>query len=122
MQLVNQLAYWWHFSYNPATFETVTLSHFLKGRVNINHVVRPEVARFSIVATELGRSMAELRRLFFEGAKSQGNNLMRATRGRGADWHLLSLMWSVKEGEEIPAIFASPLFKGKSRPSKVMTD
>jgi hypothetical protein len=71
------------FGYNPAAFEMVTLSHFLKGRVDINHVVWPAVARFCIAATEFDTySMAELRHLFFEGAKSHANNLKRATRGR----------------------------------------
>jgi hypothetical protein len=123
MQMVIQLACRRYFGRNLAAFETVSLSHFLKGRVEISHVLWPAVARFCTAAIELETSStAELRALFFAAVKTHAGHLMRATRGQGSDRHLLSLLWSVEEGEELPALFASPLFENKSRPQKIMTD
>jgi len=123
MQMVIQLACRRYFGQNFAAFETISLSHFLKGRVDISHVLWPAVARFCTAAIKFDTSSTtELRALFFEAVKAHAGHLMRATRGQGNDRHLLSLLWSAEEGEELPALFTSPLFEMKSRPQKIMTD
>jgi len=125
MQLVIQLACRLHFGHNPAAFETISLNHFLKGRIDVNHVIWPPVAEFCTAAAATSHPTTstppDLRALFFEAAKTHANNLMRATRGQGIDRHFLSLEWVVRDGEEVPALFASPLYEAKSRPRLVMT-
>ncbi|PGH16655.1 hypothetical protein AJ80_05157 [Polytolypa hystricis UAMH7299] len=125
MQLAIQLAVRKHFGYNPTAFEPVSLSHFLKGRVELNHVLWSEVAEFCAAASpsssEPLSNNSALRTLFFEGVKAHAKNLVRASRGYGIDRHLLCLEWSIQEGEIAPALFSSPLYK-KGRNSLVMTD
>ena len=127
LQMAIQLAVRRHFGYNPVSFEPVSLSHFLKGRVELNHVLLPDVAKFCAAAFTAGvkdgatTKSPELRRLFFEAVKAHANSVMRATRGYGIDRHLLCLQWSIQDGEEVPELFSSPLYK-KSQPGLVTTD
>ena len=122
VQVAIQLACRRYFGYNVASFETVSLSHFLKGRVDINHVLWPPVARFCEAASEPHTSPKKLKELFLDAARTHANNLMRASRGQGFDRYFLSLEWSVQEGEEVPILFSNPLYEKKSRPQKLMTD
>jgi hypothetical protein len=122
-----QLAIRRYYGYNPGAFETVSLSHFRGGRVELNHVVWPEVAEFCAAAanespaTTGSSQSSELRNIFFEGMKTHSKNLFRASRGHGIDRHLQCLQWSIKDGEQVPSLFTSPLYP-KSRSMHVMTD
>ena len=122
VQMAIQLAVRRHFGYNPAAFEPVSLGHF-KGRVERAHAVVPEVANFCAAASDKFATLKnpDLRRLFFEGVKAHTNSVMRTSRGHGIDRHLLCLEWSLHAGDEVPALFASPLHK-KTQPSMVATD
>ena len=119
MMMAIQLALRKHFGFCPGAYEPVSLGHFLKGRVDLNHVLAPEVAQFCNAAAE--DKSSNLRYLFLEGAKAHTKNLMRASRGQGCDRHLCCMKWSINEGEEIPALFSSPLYP-KTRNPLVMID
>lgn len=122
-----QLAIRRHFGFSPGSFETVSLSHFLGGRVELNHVIWPEVAKFCAAAageslSAIGTSQSSgLRNLFFQGMKTHAKNLFRASGGHGIDRHLQCLQWSIQDGESVPSLFTSPLYQ-KSRSVNVMTD
>ncbi|PGH11972.1 hypothetical protein AJ79_04559 [Helicocarpus griseus UAMH5409] len=126
MQMAIQLAVRKHLGYHPGAFETVSLSHFVQGRVDLNHVIGPAILKFCNAAANDGENIgstgcSNLRVLFFDGVKEHAKNLIRGTQGYGVDRHLLCLKWSIHEDEEVPALFCGPLFE-KSRPLKVMTD
>ncbi|KAL1957332.1 hypothetical protein VTO42DRAFT_6121 [Malbranchea cinnamomea] len=125
VQMALQLAMRRLFGYNPVAFEPVSLNHFLKGRVERTHVVLSEVADFCAAASSKKGKFAaanpDMRRLFFDGVKAHANSVMRASRGYGVDRHMLCLEWSLREGEDVPALFASPLY-AKSRAGLVLTD
>ncbi|KAK2767749.1 Type I Iterative PKS [Arachnomyces sp. PD_36] len=122
-----QLAIRRHFGYSPGAFETVSLSHFQGGRVELNHVIWPEVAEFLTAAVDESPAATgltqnpDLRRLFFEGMKTHAKNLFRASSGHGIDRHLQCLQWSIQDGEEVPSLFSNPYYP-KSRNANVMTD
>ncbi|OCL04357.1 hypothetical protein AOQ84DRAFT_416453 [Glonium stellatum] len=122
VQLVVQLACRRHFGYNPTTFETVSLNHFLRGRVDLNYVVWQAVAKFCAAASDPAPLMKDLRILFLEAAKVHASNVMRASRGHGIGRYFSCLEWSVRDGEEVPGLFADPLYETKFKPQKVITD
>jgi hypothetical protein len=125
IQMAVQLAVRRHFGYSPAAFEPVSLSHFLKGRVELVQVLVPDVAEFcGAAANETNLNPAthtELRKHFLQAVKAHTNSVMRASRGNGIDRHMMCLQWSLQDGEEVPALFSSPLFK-KTRPRLVGTN
>ncbi|PVH97742.1 hypothetical protein DM02DRAFT_684379 [Periconia macrospinosa] len=123
MQMVIQLASKEYFGFNPIGHESVGLAHFRKGRVELNHILWPEVKRFcdAALSSSSDANKGELRRLFFDAVKVHTNNVMRSSQGYGVDRHLLSLEWSVIEGENVPELFASDAYKG-SRPALLVTD
>lgn len=122
-----QLAIRRHFGFSPGAFETVSLGHFLGGRVELNHVVWPEVAEFCSAAADESRATtnlsqnSNLRNLFFQGMKTHSKNLFRASAGHGIDRHLQCLQWSIQDGEPVPSLFTNSLYP-KSRNANVMTD
>lgn len=121
LQMAIQLASRKFFGYNPLGHETVSLAHFLKGRVEINHTLWPAVKTFCDAVAEQSMPKEALRELLLEGIKAHASNLMRCTRGQGIDRHLLCLAWSVEEGEEMPEFLESEIYQA-SRPRYLMTD
>ena len=119
-QLVVVLASKYHFGYNSALWETVSLGNFHKGRVEINQVVRPIVVRFCEVVDDSSVPMETKRNLLFEAVKSHTSSVMRAFRGRGMDRHLTSLRQMMRPGEDVPAFFKDPVYNG-TRPRKIMS-
>jgi hypothetical protein len=121
VQMTIQLASRKYFGSNPLAHETVGLAHFKKGRVECSHIVWPAVKQFCDAAFDQTTPKETLRELFFEAVKSHANNLMRSTQGHGIDRHLISLEWSVRDGEPMPEFFSSTVYK-ESRPKMLMTD
>jgi hypothetical protein len=121
-QLAIQLAVRRYFGYNPAAFEPVSLNHFRNGRVDINHIMCPSMERFCAAAVENKSSTKELQTLFFDAARTHASNVVSTSRGHGFDRHLFGLECSIREGEEVPALFTDSTYKSKRRPPKVMTN
>ncbi|KAF2797221.1 hypothetical protein K505DRAFT_399134 [Melanomma pulvis-pyrius CBS 109.77] len=121
IQVANQLASRKYFGFNPIGHETVSLAHFLKGRVECGHILWPAIQEFCTAASESTVPANELRGLFLEAVKSHAINLMRCSSGQGIDRHLLCLEWSIPDGDPIPELFASSIYKA-SRPGLLMTD
>ncbi|KAG9238233.1 hypothetical protein BJ875DRAFT_492652, partial [Amylocarpus encephaloides] len=121
MQTLIQLACRRHFGYNPVSLETVSLGHFLKGRVDMLHTVRLDMVAFSVAADNMQAAAADLRALFFDAARTHSQNLLRVARGQGFFRHLWSLRWAIREGEEPPLLLKSALWE-KSSPFTVVTD
>lgn len=121
VQMAVQLASRKYFGYNPVAFETAGLAHFLKGRIECSHTVWPEVKRFCNAVHDETASKEALREMLFSAVKTHANCLLRSTQGYGVDRHLLSLEWSLREGEEVPEFFRSDVYQA-SRPKMLMTD
>lgn len=108
------------FGYVPALWETVSVSNFHQGRIDINQIVLPPVMDFCAVFKNISVPMSVRRKLFFEAIKAHANSVTRASRGRGIDRHLSALRQVLKEGEPLPALFKDPIY-GKTRPRKIMS-
>jgi len=121
IQVAIQLACRRFFGVSHLGHEPVSISHFSKGRVDINHILWSEVKEFCDAASEEDCKPAALLPLFVNATKAHASNLMRCSRGQGSDRHLLCLEWMLEEAEEIPELFASKIYR-ESRPRMIMTD
>ncbi|KAF7860820.1 hypothetical protein EAF04_008338 [Stromatinia cepivora] len=121
-QLAIQLAVRQYFGHNPAAFEPISLNHFHKGRIDVNHIMRPSISNFCAVAADTKIPTAELRGLFFDAARIHASNVITTSRGHGFDRHLFALEWSIREGETVPALFTDPTYRSKRRPPQIMTN
>ncbi|ESZ91056.1 hypothetical protein SBOR_8550 [Sclerotinia borealis F-4128] len=121
-QLAVQLAVRRYFGYNPAAFEPISLNHFHKGRIDVNHIMRPSIFNFCAAAADMKIPTSELRALFLDAARVHASNVISTSRGHGFDRHLFALEWSVRDGETIPELFTDPTYKSKRRPPQIMTN
>lgn len=118
LQLAIQLAYRRFFGYSPPALETISLAHFKEGRVEVNHILQPEVLQF-LDAWETGPTNS-LRSLFYEAAKSHAKSLTRASNGHGFGRYLLAMEWMLDENEPTPALFSDPVYT-RLKPRKALT-
>lgn len=107
------------FGYVPALWETVSVSNFHQGRIDINQIVLPPVMDFCAVFKNLSVPVSIRQKLFVEAIKAHANSVTRASRGRGIDRHLSALRQVLKRGEPLPALFQDPIYS-KTRPRKIM--
>ncbi|KAJ8061328.1 hypothetical protein OCU04_010391 [Sclerotinia nivalis] len=121
-QLAIQLAVRRYFGHNPAAFEPISLNHFHKGRIDVNHIMRPSISNFCAAAADTKMPADELRGLFLDAARIHASNVITTSRGHGFDRHLFALEWSIREGETVPALFTDPTYKCKRRPPQIMTN
>lgn len=121
-QLAIQLAVRRYFGRNPAAFEPISLNHFHKGRIDVNHIMRPSISSFCAAAADTKIPTDELRGLFFDAARIHASNVVTTSRGHGFDRHLFALEWSVRGGETVPVLFTDPTYKSKRRPPQIMTN
>jgi hypothetical protein len=119
-QIIVLLAAQDHFGYVPALWETVSVSNFHQGRIDINQIVLPPVSDFCAVFRNLSVPVSVRRKLFFEAIKAHANSVTRASRGRGIDRHLSALRQVLKAGEPLPALYKDPIYN-KTRPRKIMS-
>ena len=139
IQIAIQLALRRYFGFSPSSFETVSMAHFCKGRVESHHVLRPEVANFcdaSVAFKSLEPAQSECdnsRALQFDreqrlhllrsALKTHAKSLHRASAGYGINRHCLALEWMLRDDEleSKPALFMDPVY-ARLKPLKVMTD
>ena len=139
IQIAIQLALRRYFGFSPSSFETVSMAHFCKGRVESHHVLRPEVARFCDASVacrsqEPARSQCDDSRalqvdreqrlhLLQSALKTHAKSLHRASAGYGINRHCLALEWMLRdeELESKPALFTDPVYE-RLKPLKAMTD
>ena len=119
-QLIVLLAAQDHFGYLPPLWETVSVSNFHKGRIDVNQIVLPPVADFCAVANNSSVPANIRRKLLFEAVKAHANSVTRASRGRGVDRHLSALRQVLHDDEPVPAFFRDPIY-AKTRPRKIMS-
>jgi acyl transferase domain-containing protein/NADPH:quinone reductase-like Zn-dependent oxidoreductase/NAD(P)-dependent dehydrogenase (short-subunit alcohol dehydrogenase family)/acyl carrier protein len=122
VQVAIQLASRKYFGYNPLAHETVSQSHFLKGRLDIGHTLWPEVKLFcDTVLTNSDLPLTKMQPILLEAVKSHASNLMRYSQGHGHHRHLQCLQYCIRKDEEVPEFFASEIY-GASRPRMLTTD
>ena len=122
VQLVIQLAARRYFGHNPVSIEPISHNHFHKGRIDVNLTICPPVAKFCAAAAESTASEDELRKLFFDAARTHASNAMSTSRGHGFDRHFFALRWSVRDDETVPALFTDPIYRSKRSPPQLMTN
>jgi acyl transferase domain-containing protein/NADPH:quinone reductase-like Zn-dependent oxidoreductase/NAD(P)-dependent dehydrogenase (short-subunit alcohol dehydrogenase family)/acyl carrier protein len=121
VQVAIQLASRKYFGYNPLAHETVSQSHFLKGRLEIGHTLWPEVKLFCDTVSNSDLPLTNMRPMLLDAVKAHASNLMRYSQGHGHHRHLQCLQYSIREGEEMPEFFTSEIY-GASRPRMLTTD
>jgi acyl transferase domain-containing protein/NADPH:quinone reductase-like Zn-dependent oxidoreductase/NAD(P)-dependent dehydrogenase (short-subunit alcohol dehydrogenase family) len=121
VQVAIQLASRRYFGYNPLAHETVSQSHFLRGRLDIGHTLWPEVKLFCDTASSADTPLTEMRRILLDAVKAHASNLMRYSQGYGHHRHLQCLQYCVREDEEMPEFFTSEMYDA-SRPRLLTTD
>ena len=139
IQVALQLAFRRFCGYSPCTFETASLAHFSKGRVDNNYVLRPEIKEFCdamvaatshTVSESTGDSSAAIKHAqpqllpFLRSAlRTHAKFLMRASSGHGIYLHLRALEWMLRDDElgMKPPLFTDPIYE-RAMPHKVMTD
>jgi hypothetical protein len=119
-QMIVLLASQDFFGYVPALWETVSVSNFHQGRIEINQIVLPQVADFCAVFKNASVPVSVRRKLFFEAIKTHANSVTRASRGKGIDRHLSALRQVLRDDEPLPSLFKDPIYV-KTRPRKIMS-
>ena len=146
VQMALQLAVRRFHGYSPSTSETVSMAHFRKGRVDVNHILWPEVAEFCAAAA--GSTFEEVRAatcsfvpksgtddilplpfkqhllpLLNRAIKAHARSLARASAGRAINRHLKALEWMLWGDEPggRPRLFDDPVF-ARIKPSIFMSD
>ncbi|KAI0198106.1 polyketide synthase [Astrocystis sublimbata] len=119
-QLMIQVAVRLHYGYNPNSLDVASLRHFRLGRVETFNVQTAPVTAFCAAMVDASTSVAERQRLLAEAVKSHARLVALTTRGRSWARHLMALKEVVEPGEEVPALYADPLFE-KTKERKVFT-
>jgi len=116
-QLLIQLAYFRLIGEKRpgGTYEAATTRKFLKGRTETIRSVTEESERWLKAMANKGVSAEERRKLAREAARVHGAMAREAGNAMGIDRHLLGLKLSLKEGEEVPALFSDPVYVRSSR-------
>ncbi|PSR72459.1 hypothetical protein PHLCEN_2v11673 [Hermanssonia centrifuga] len=96
------------------TYEAATTRRFFKGRTEAIRVVSEESDRWVASMDEGGVSAEERKKLLKEAVKKHGDWARMAGSGLGIDRHMLGLKLSLKDGEELPALYSDPVFKRSS--------
>jgi len=88
----------------------------------VNLTIRPPIADFCAAAAKTKTPTDEIRKLFFEAARTHASNTMSTSRGHGFDRHFLALQWVIREDETVPALFTDPAYRIKRRPPQLLTN
>ena len=121
VQLIIQLACHRFFGYNPSASETVAMSTFQKGRVDLSQTVWPPVIDFCKASCDPDATLSARRALFFDAAASLSKSLARCSKGYGFARYMCALQWVLEEGEEMPKLFEDEVYK-RSRSERISTD
>ncbi|KAI0704516.1 carnitine acetyl transferase [Cerioporus squamosus] len=87
---------------------------FLKGRTEAIRIVSAESDAWVASMDDARASAGKRLELFRNALKRHGTDARAAGNGRGIDRHLLGLRLSVREGEQMPAVFSNPVVKRSS--------
>ena len=121
IQLAIQLASRRFFGCTHPAYETVSMAHFRKGRVEVNPVIGPAMMRFlDAVVDERASDCMSIQSLLYEATTEHNRSLSRAVKGRGYSRHMLALEWMLVEDETRPALFDDVGYS-RSKPGKVVT-
>ena len=96
------------------------MAHFRKGRVEVNHIVQPGVARFLAAASSPTASSRDLQAPLYDAVRAHSKSLTLASQGRGFSRHMLVWEWMIRAGEEVPALFKDPVY-ARMKQGKVVT-
>jgi hypothetical protein len=115
VDLAIQVASRLYFGHNPASWETVSTSHFHRGRPDIVHVTVPSVLRFcSVVTDPLSRnSLAERRAMLLEAAQDCTARVHHAAQGKNY-FRLMDVIEVIAQGipgATMPALFSDPVWQ-----------
>lgn len=104
--------------------ETVSQKHFRGGRIDLNHLMTPELFEFCKAANNSTRSTkTNLRKLLIAAVRAHAKSLMRASRGHGITRYNATLKYMLRDGEEVPALLKDPIFcEEKPFDMRVLTD
>lgn len=105
IQLIIQLASLLYYGKQHASWETVTMVPFHRGRLDWMQVVSPNMYSFSKAALDDRIPLAERLRLLRDAAQSHASTLTRIARGRGFAAHLEALQEVVRKYEPVPTLF-----------------
>lgn len=104
-QVIIQLACLIYYGYQPESWETISMSHFHKGRVDWIQAIQPTMASFCAAARDTKLPFVRKRRLFFDAVNTFANTMTQIRRGHGFKAHLHALLAVVREQEPIPTLF-----------------
>ena len=98
-------------------WETVSMEHFDRGRVEVNPLAWPAVVEFcnAATATDKATSPKELRRLFIAACKAHSNSVYQASQGKGTERLYKALGKMLQPGETKPMLYSDPLHTHKIR-------
>ncbi len=105
LQLIIQLASLLYYGKHYASWETVSMMPFHRGRLDWMQVVSPEMHNFCKAATDDRIPLAERLGLLRDAAQSHASTMTRIARGRGFAAHLEALQEVVRKDEALPALF-----------------
>ncbi|KAF1935948.1 ketoacyl-synt-domain-containing protein [Clathrospora elynae] len=122
-QIVVQIAALQLFGYTPACWETVSVAHFQKGRVEVIQIILPAMAAFlsstkSSATTQT--TLKEQRALLLDAMREHASAVSKASRGLGVERNLSALRMLLERGEETPSLFEDAVYK-RARPRKIMS-
>lgn len=120
LQLALQLAARRFFGHTLPATETVSLSHFQRGRVDVNAIITAPMMLFLNAAALDSQPSRQLRDLADNATREHVRNLGRVSRGFGYGRHLLALEWMIADTETRPSFFDDPSY-AKSKPGRVLT-
>ena len=104
-QVIIQLACLIYYGYQPESWETISMSHFHKGRVDWIQAIQPTMASFCAAARDTEVPIAQKRKMFFDAVNTFANTMTQIRRGHGFKAHMHALLAMVKDQEPIPALF-----------------
>ncbi|KAJ6581882.1 carnitine acetyl transferase [Mycena capillaripes] len=92
------------------TYEAASTRRFYKGRTEAIRVVSTESDAWVAAMDAPDVALEEKKKLFDAAVKTHGTLARAAGMGQGVDRHMFGLKKLLKPGEEVPALFADPLF------------
>jgi carnitine O-acetyltransferase len=114
VQMIIQLAYYKFYGKNRPTYESAATRRFQEGRTETCRSVSDESVAFCNAMADPNATDDARRAAFRTAVDAQIKYITVASDGRGVDRHLFGLKKSLKEGEEVPAIFQDPAFSYSS--------
>ena len=108
LQLVIQLASLIYFGEQHASWETLTMMLFRKGRLDWMQVVSTAMFEFCKAATTCHKSDLEIAQLLRDAANAHTTTMAKVARGHGFAAHLEALHEVLHENEPVPDLFTDP--------------